>query len=237
MELAAARSATARRDLVCAAAGLVVAIVATSALSALRLQGPWALPLAYLAAWVPMVGAVVVACVPPGPQIRAAWRLASARLGLRFGLFDVFWGIAAGCLARAFDASVNLLLHGSTGLAPQPTLGGPPDLGVLILAFLAPVLLAPVIEEVFFRGLLQRALVSALGERMPRLGAAVLGVIVASAVFELMHVVGSGSAALIGTFVFGLIAGTLTAATGRIGGAVVAHVVFNGIAVLLMWPY
>ena len=64
-----------------------------------------------------------------------------------------------------------------------------------------------------------------------------LGVIVASAVFALMHVVGAGPQALIGTFFFGLLAGTLTAATGRIGGAVVAHVVFNGIAVLLMWPY
>jgi uncharacterized protein len=222
---------------VCAAVGLVIALAATSALSALRLQGSWALPLAYLAAWVPMVVAVVVACLPRGPKIRSAWRLASARLGLRLGLFDVFWGIAAGCLARAFDASVNLLLHGSTGLAPQPTLGGPPELALLILAFLAPVVLAPVIEEVFFRGLLQRALVSLLGERMPRLGAAVLGIVVAAAVFAVMHVVGAGPAALIGTFVFGLIAGTLTAATGRIGGAVVAHVVFNGIAVLLMWPY
>lgn len=67
--------------------------------------------------------------------------------------------------------------------------------------------------------------------------AAVLGVIVASAVFALMHVVGAGPQALIGTFFFGLLAGTLTATTGRIGGAVVAHVVFNGIAVLLMWPY
>ena len=164
MELVAARSSTARRDLVCAAAGLVVALAATWALSALRLQGAWALPLAYLAAWVPMIAAVVVACLPRGPRIRSAWRLASARLGLRFGLFDVFWGIAAGCLARAFDASVNLLLHGGTGLAPQPTLGAPAGFGVLVLAFLAPVLLAPVIEEVFFRGLLQRSLVSVLGE-------------------------------------------------------------------------
>lgn len=140
------------------------------------------------------------------------------------------------------------MLHGNTGLAPQPIIGAAPPLWMMLVGLLAPVLLAPVIEEVFFRGLLQRSLVAGLaGSRQARpagsaqptgsVWAAVVGVVVASAVFTLMHLAGSGSAVLIGTFAFGLVAGALTAATGHIGGAIVAHVVFNGIAIALMWPY
>ena len=236
MTVTGVRSPVVRRDLAWAAGGLVAAIVATSLVSALRLTGAWATPLAYLAAWVPLVAVVVLVCRPP-----AGWRSSvSAKLGLRFSVLDVFWGVAAGCLARAFDASVNLMLHGNTGLAPQPIIGVAPPLWLAVVGLLAAVLLAPVIEEVFFRGLLQRALVAEFGANARPAGrtwAAVVGVVVASAVFALMHLAGAGPAALIGTFAFGLVAGALTAVTGRIGGAIVAHVVFNGIAVALMWPY
>jgi uncharacterized protein len=76
-------------------------------------------------------------------------------------------------------------------------------------------------------------LISAVGARMPRVWAAVVGVVATSVVFALVHLVGQAPVALLGTFVFALVAGTIAAATGRIGGAIVAHVVFNGIAVVL----
>ena len=69
-----------------------------------------------------------------------------------------------------------------------------------------------------------------------------MAVLTTSLVFALMHaLVGSFSPAgllvtLMSTTVFGLLVGTLAARTGRIGGAIVAHVVFNGLAVAATWP-
>ena len=82
------RSAVVRRDLAWAAAGVIVAIVATSLVSGLRLAGDWATPLAYPVAWIPLVGAVALACRQPA--IRSWWRTATAKLGPWFDVFDVF---------------------------------------------------------------------------------------------------------------------------------------------------
>lgn len=274
-----------RRNLVCAAFGLVVAVVAARMFTAvgatgLIVSGSLQDVLAYLATWVPMLAAVVVA------YLGAGWRGAAAGLGLRGGglpgrvgvplgggprrdvgvplgvawslgalwAVDVLWGVAAGCLARAIDAFVNIALYRSTGLNPQPSLGAGIDGWFIVTGLLAPVLLAPVIEEIFFRGLLQRSLIAGLGRGMPPVVAAIGGVVVTSAVFALVHILvgmsATGGATVFGpaaigtamvglglsTFVFALAAGAIAAATGRIRGAIVAHVVFNGLAVLLTWP-
>jgi membrane protease YdiL (CAAX protease family) len=64
-----------------------------------------------------------------------------------------------------------------------------------------------------------------------------IAVVVSAATFALIHLIGVGSptAALVvglSTLLFGLGAGALAAMTGRIGGAIVAHVVFNALVVL-----
>lgn len=248
------------RDVVLAALGLLVAVIAAEASAAVIASGLvpslfTAQLLAYLATWIPMVLAVVFACVFAAPRL--GWTDAVGRLGLRLRLgdplvwLDLFWGIAAGCLARAVDAAVRLQLLGSTGLAPAPTLGSPPPLAVLIvIGVLAPVVVAPVVEETFFRGLLQRGLARVLLERRvsesrasgSRARASVIAVLVTSGLFALVHLLVSGEAGsaavatAVGTGVFALAAGTIVTATGRISGAIVAHVVFNGVAVWLTWP-
>jgi membrane protease YdiL (CAAX protease family) len=183
-----------------------------------------------------MLAAVAAACAGLGLSATAV------RLGVRFHPLDFFWCVGAGCFARAIDAIVRLQLSGTTGLEPQPTLAGSGIDGWLIATvFFASVVLAPLIEEVFFRGLLQRSLARSMRRVRPR-AASVIAVAATSVVFSLVHVLvgaDTGAAAIstaIGTFVFSLAAGSLMAATSRIGGAVVAHVVFNGVAVLLVWP-
>ena len=59
-----------------------------------------------------------------------------------------------------------------------------------------------------------------------------------AALFAVLHVaVGlnvaptTATIIVVSTFVFGLIVGTLASVTGRLGGAIVAHIVFNGVAV------
>lgn len=231
----------ARRDLAWAGAGLIVAV--TAALASTRAITVGVIPnpgvqtlFAYLSTWIPMLAAVGMASV--GLGLRAS----VGRLGIAFHPLDLFWGVAGGCFARAIDALSRLQLTGSTGLDPQPIIGTQAmDAWLVLTAILAPVVIAPVIEELFFRGLVQRSLARTI-RRVPGGIAAAISIVATSAVFSAVHLlVGAetGIAALatgIGTFVFSLVAGSIVAATGRLGGAIVAHVVFNGVAVLLMWP-
>jgi hypothetical protein len=60
MEVAAVRCGVVRRDWRGRPPEFVVAIVATSLVSGLRLAGESATTLAYLAAWVPLVAAVAL---------------------------------------------------------------------------------------------------------------------------------------------------------------------------------
>lgn len=219
----------ARRFVQCAVAGVVVVVIVGLVI---RRWVPADVPVDYLAVWIPLLVAVTVACF--GMSLRGA----TTALGLRIRLLDLLWGAAVGLLARSADVGINLLVTGSDGLQALPVLGATSILAMVV----APVLIGPLIEEVFFRGVLQRGLTARVARRMPPVPAAVIGVGVTSIVFALLHSLAapSGTAALVvtvSTLVFAIGAGALAASTGRIGGAIVAHVVFNGAAVLFTWPF
>jgi membrane protease YdiL (CAAX protease family) len=235
------------RPLVIALVALIVAAVAgrlvTSTPTPFGLTGGATLTwVGYLVVWIPLAAGIAVAAtlVAKGSGSDGVGRL----WGLRFHPLDLFWGFAAGCLARAADAFVNGAVYGDTGLHPSLLLGGQPSTASLVVAVVAPVIVAPLLEEVFFRGLLVRSLREVVGdgERWSGVGSRVLVVVATAVLFALLHVVAGSTGAtaaevtFVGTFVFGLFAGALTVATGRIGAAVVAHIVFNGVAVLLTWP-
>ncbi len=192
---------------------------------------------AYLAAWIPFLAALAASFWGE------SFSRAMAGLGLRFRALDVLWGIGIGCLVRAIDATVRLTATGSTGLVQQPTLSaiGSPLAETIAWGIVAPVIIAPILEELYFRGLMQRT----LGEALARFGSVArwaAAVVVTSVVFAAVHallLVATPAEALlagIATFVFALAAGTTAAVTGRLGGAIVGHVVFNGLGVLLTWP-
>ena len=82
---------------------------------------------------------------------------------------------------------------------------------------------APVAEELFFRGLLQRS----LQRWLPGLS----GIIVAATLFGLAHVGSTELAALPALIVFGIVLGLLYDRTGRLGPGIVAHMAFNAITV------
>lgn len=82
---------------------------------------------------------------------------------------------------------------------------------------------APLVEELFFRGLLLRSLARWLGP--------VAGVVGSAVVFGLAHFEALQLAALI---LFGLILGTLAYRTGRLGPTIVAHAAFNAVTVLTL---
>ena len=82
-------------------------------------------------------------------------------------------------------------------------------------------MVAPFVEELYFRGLLMRA----LWGRMGRLAAVVL----AAVLFGLAHVQLLQLPALVA---FGLVAGILAASTRRLAPAMWAHAAFNGFTVV-----
>jgi membrane protease YdiL (CAAX protease family) len=91
--------------------------------------------------------------------------------------------------------------------------------GVLLL-FLVVAVLAPIAEEIFFRGLVLRSIERRLGTRWAIAGSAAL--------FGAAHFEPLQFPAL---FVFGLVAAILVTRTGRLGPAIWAHVAFNAVAV------
>ena len=94
--------------------------------------------------------------------------------------------------------------------------------------------ITPLVEEFFFRGLLQRALAQQLGG-LGRVAASVIAIIVPTAVFASLHAVNGppSPVLLVGAIGIGLGAGIVTAVTGRLGGAITAHVVNNAIVAVL----
>lgn len=153
-------------------------------------------------------------------------------LGLRAEGADVIRGFIASFAARLASVVVllpiflvNRKLIGSNVVTPQRVHDG--TLGVVVLAVCA-VIGAPIIEELFFRGLLMRAFVPVLG------GA---GAVIAQAVvFALAHVnpvFGRGNIGIaVGILVAGLVFGYLARRSRRLGPSMFAHGFFNLVAML-----
>lgn len=192
-----------------------------------------AIGLSYLAVWVPLLGAVLIAISFRGKR--------SLRLdfGARFTWLDVLFGLTLGFFLRSIATLIEIFVYGRPA-AGSITLGPTVyDMWWILLAIAAPVLIAPVVEELFFRGLLQRAVQKASGRSFPASShaPAVVAVAVSSLVFAAVHILqtnGSTQMVVVGTstLILGIGLGTLVAVTGRLGGAIIAHMVFNGLGVL-----
>jgi membrane protease YdiL (CAAX protease family) len=82
---------------------------------------------------------------------------------------------------------------------------------------------SPIVEELYFRGLLLRSLIGGWGRRLAR-AAVPLAVVAVGLVFGLVHFEALEFPALAG---FGVLLGILAARTGRLGAGICAHVAFN----------
>ncbi|WP_166793339.1 CPBP family intramembrane glutamic endopeptidase [Cryobacterium lactosi] len=220
-----------------AALGVVAAVLLVVGLNSLFSRGivldqQLGTLLSYLVAWVPLLGAVLIFCFGFGT------RSLVRDIGLLFRPLDVLWGLTVGVVARVLATIVEIAGYGRMGSAGA-TLGEPVrDLWWLFVVLLAPVVLSPFIEEMFFRGLVLRSVRGAAsGRAVSPAVAAGTAVVVSAAVFALVHVIDTGSVTAtvvigVSTFLFGLGAGALTVMTGRLGGAIVAHVTFNALVVV-----
>jgi membrane protease YdiL (CAAX protease family) len=158
-----------------------------------------------------------------------------ADLGLRFRWVDL-WGIGIGVAAQIVIALLYAPFrhHIHNFDAPSQKLtGGAHGAGFLVVA-LATVILAPFMEELFFRGLLFKALTRLFTPNRPgttraRGVAVVVAVVVDGLLFGLAH---GEWVQLAGLALLGAVLAAISYRTGRLGMNMVSHASFNLVAVL-----
>jgi CAAX protease family protein len=174
--------------------------------------------------WLGLLGAPLLAARTKGNGVVEDF-------GLRFRLIDLPVGAAIGVASQLvlvplvslpwivlLGKDLDDLDDSARELADKAT----DPLGVALLVVIV-VLGAPVVEELFFRGLLQRSLL--------RRVAPALAVVISAFVFGLTHFQLLQFPALVA---FGLILGYLALRTGRLGMSIVAHMAFNAVTVVAL---
>jgi uncharacterized protein len=171
-------------------------------------------------------------------------------LAMRFKPVDLAIGLGVGLGLRVVIGLWAVLAATITGEQPtsnlQSVLGNGLGTGLwLIVNMVAIALIGPVIEEIFFRGVGLRSALASLLRRAhaPRFAdprhRARIAIAATALVFALLHVseisdLISALVLLPGLLLAGWIFAWLTVSTGRLGPAIVGHVVFNGVAVLAL---
>lgn len=187
--------------------------------------------------WVGMVASVVVVLRARGVDLRSG-------LGLRLRPLDVPIGLAIGVAcqlvlvpvvsapwARLIGESIDDLKEPACRLADKAD----DPVGVVLLT-LVTVVGAPIVEELFFRGFVQRGLVGFFVERFGTAGVSTavgrgVGLTMTAGLFALVHFQPLQFLAL---FAFGLVLGVLADRTGRLGPSIVAHMAFNATTVVTL---
>ncbi len=185
----------------------------------------WGLALLQIPLWAGYLGAVVFA----GSKGRGV----IADFGLRMRAFDAPLGLALGIFCQLLVLPLLyapiFFLTGSdkealSRPAEQLAEGTDGTFSWLLFALLVGIL-APVVEELFYRGLLLKALEK---RRMPVWAA----VLVSSIIFAGMHM---QTLQFPGLLLVGLVAGTLAAITGRLGPSIWLHIGFNMTTVVALF--
>ena len=150
-------------------------------------------------------------------------------LGLSQRWYDVPVGLACGLVAQFLIIPLvylPLAPHIDATDVEEPArriMALADDAAAATVLVVAVVLVAPFVEEMYFRGLLLRALWGRMGR--------VLTVALSAVLFGLAHVQLLQLPALV---VFGLVAGTLVVVTKRLAPAMWAHAAFNGVTVVAL---
>ena len=180
-----------------------------------------------LGLWAGLVGAAVLA------SRRKGTGNLGVDLGLRLRPVDVPLGIAAGVVSQLFVVPlVALLLRPLLGRPDVETparelLSG--ATGPALVVTLAMVLVgAPLVEELFYRGLVLRGLAARWDAGWAVTGSAVLFGVSHQNPLSLEGVV----LVMASLTAFGMVLGGLAARTGRLGASMLAHTTFNAITVL-----
>jgi hypothetical protein len=167
--------------------------------------------------WLALVGTPVVATQLKGRRslrrdfgFTMRWSDVPLGLGLGLGL-QIALGIVLQLVYPLFGIDLDRVGESAEDLAERAT-GG---LGVVLVLLIAAVG-APIVEELFYRGLFLRAVQRRFGD--------IASVVVPAVVFGLLHFQLFDLLALV---LFGVAVGALVLRQGRLGMAIWAHVAFN----------
>jgi uncharacterized protein len=181
----------------------------------------WLVAVTVLLLWVPLVAGTVLVTRRLGTGHPAR------DLGLRFATSDLI-GIPLGIATQlVFVEGLYRVLEAvgvdTSGLdEPAQDLGDRADQPIWVVLLVVMVVVgAPLVEEVFFRGLLMRSLQARWND--------VLALIASAVFFGLVHLQGLQ---LPGLILFGLVAGICAQRTGRLGMSIFAHAAFNATALV-----
>ena len=224
---------------------LLVSLLVTAPLQIADWRGGGAvLLLSALPVWIGLLGTAVWASRRHGTGNLVR------DLGLRIKPIDLLIGLGAG-LALRFAVGVWALVYSSiTGQQPRSNLESVLGNGLgtgfwLVVNMLAIAVIGPAIEEIFFRGVGLRSALASLWRRSgtPRFAdprrRVWVSIAATSLIFALLHVsevndLTSAMVLLPGLFLAGWVLARLTIWSGRLGPAIVTHVVFNGVAVVAL---
>jgi membrane protease YdiL (CAAX protease family) len=207
---------------------IAVAIVFVLASSGqLSANDPWYLLTSQLALWAGFVGAAVV----------ASRRNGTRSLVRDYGLSlpraqDVWTGVTGGVVGRLLPTLLVVLVvlagggFGRTDTTAPKVLGtSPSGTADWVVVILLTVVGAPLIEELFFRGLVQGAFTRRVG--------AVPAIFITALIFSAAHIANEGVFAPIVLFPTALILGFLRHRSGRLAPGMIAHATFNATVFLL----
>ena len=197
-----------------------------------------------LPVWIGLLGTAVWACRRHGTGSLVR------DLALRIKPVDLAIGLGVG-LALRFVIGLWALLYSSlTGQQPksnlESVLGNGLGTGFWLAVNIAAIaVIGPVIEEIFFRGVGLRSALASLLRRAdnPRFAdprrrarAAIAATALLFAALHLNEISDLTSAVVLlpGLFLTGWVLAQLTISTGRLGPAIVSHMVFNGVAVVAL---
>lgn len=161
-----------------------------------------------------------------------------ARFGRgRAALVGIAALVAAWPIAAAFGWVAGIISTWITGRVPDPIahetlralLDSPADGWLIVMSALV-VIVTPVLEELLYRGLLQETLRTLGAGRWP-------AVIIAAAIFALMHWQNTAPHAVLSLFVLSLGFGWVYERTGRLTASIVMHMLFNlgNLTLAMLW--
>jgi hypothetical protein len=196
-----------------------------TALSKLAEPPTWFVLSTLCGLWGGFLGAALLAS-----RLRGTKRLVPD-LGLRFRWIDLLGvpiGVAGQFLVAAIYLPIRPHVHdfNQRFSAPAQRLTGGSHGVAYWLIVVATVAGAPFFEELFFRGVLLRALARLFG-RWGRWVGPCLAVVASGVLFGLAH---AESLQLLGLAAFGVVLGAVSYRTGRLGMNIVAHASFNALA-------
>ncbi len=199
-----------------------------TAIASAAVPPEWYVVATLLGLWIGFIGAPWLASRTQGT--RHFFR----DLGVRFRVIDLVGigiGIGGQILIAIMYAPFQHDIKNFNGPSQRLT-GASHGAGFVVIA-IATVLLAPAMEELFFRGLLLKSLVRLFTKVGAAGGARAAGVVLAVIADGLLFGLAHGEwVQLAGLAAFGMILATISYRTGRLGMNMVAHASFNLIAII-----